>query len=265
MSLTRQTRTGAFARVGQLTAIAAIATLTACASAKPSSEPRPAAGMAADWSKDARVGLKGGLYNAQEAVSNMKVTGSAQTPPAMGGAWNSDITFTGKYAIQGNFGGLVIWDMTNPAKPELVTSYPCPASQNDVSVYRNLMFMSVEANNGRIDCTAKGVQDTVSAERMRGVRIFDITDIKAPKLLANVQTCRGSHTHTVLEDPKESRTSISTCPGRPISARRMSWPDAPVPLPAIQVRHGCASRSSRCRSPIRRRRRWSVAPTFSRA
>ena len=85
MSLTRQTRTGAFARVGQLTAIAAIATLTACASAKPSSEPRPAPapGMAADWSKDARVGLKGGLYNAQEAVSNMKVTGSAQTPPAM--------------------------------------------------------------------------------------------------------------------------------------------------------------------------------------
>ena len=207
MSLTRQTRSGAFARVGQLTAIAAIATLTACASAKPSSEPRPAPApaMAADWSKDARVGLKGGLYNAQEAVSNMKVTGSAQTPPAMGGAWNSDITFTGKYAIQGNFGGLVIWDMTNPAKPELVTSYPCPASQNDVSVYRNLMFMSVEANNGRIDCTAKGVQDTVSAERMRGVRIFDITDIKAPKLLANVQTCRGSHTHTVLEDPKDKQ------------------------------------------------------------
>ena len=205
MSLQRQTRSVAFARIGHLTAITAIATLTACASAKPSSEPKPAAGMAADWSKDARVGLKGGLYNAQEAVSNMKVTGEAQTPPAMGGQWNSDITFTGKYAIQGNFGGLVIWDMTNPAKPELVKAYPCPASQNDVSVYKNLMFMSVEANNGRTDCMAGGVTDTVSPLRMRGVRIFDITDIREPKLIANVQTCRGSHTHTVLEDPKDKQ------------------------------------------------------------
>ena len=205
MFLTRQTRSGAFARIGQLSALAAIATLTACASGKPSSDPKPAAGAATDWSKDARVGLKGGLYNAQEAVSNMKVTGEAQTPPAMGGQWNSDITFTGKYAIQGNFGGLVIWDMSDPSKPQLVTAYPCPASQNDVSVYRNLMFMSVEANNGRTDCMSGGVQDTVSPLRMRGIRIFDITDIKAPKLIANVQTCRGSHTHTVLEDPKDKQ------------------------------------------------------------
>ena len=205
MFLTRQLRSGRYAGVGHFTAIAAIATLTACAAAKPSSEPAPAANSTADWSRDARVGLRGGLYDAQEAVSNMKVTGRAQTPAGMGGNWNSDITFTGKYAIQGNFGGLVIWDMTDPTKPQMVTSYPCPASQNDVSVYKNLMFMSVEANNGRIDCTAKGVQDTVSAERMRGVRVFDITDIKAPKLIANVQTCRGSHTHTVLEDPKDKQ------------------------------------------------------------
>ncbi len=205
MFLTRQSRSGAFARIGHFSALAAIATLTACASAKPSSDPKPTAGAATDWSKDARVGLRGGLYNAQEAVSNMKVTGEARTPPAMGGEWNSDITFTGKYAIQGNFGGLVIWDMSDPTKPQLVTAYHCPASQNDVSVYRNLMFMSVEANNGRTDCMSGGVQDTVSPLRMRGIRIFDITDIKAPKLIANVQTCRGSHTHTVLEDPKDKQ------------------------------------------------------------
>ena len=97
----------------------------------------------------------------------------------------------------------MIWDVSNPSKPTLVTSYVCPASQNDVSVFRNLMFMSVEANNGRVDCMPGGVPDTVSKQRMRGVRIFDISDIKTPKLVANVQTCRGSHTHTVLEDPKD--------------------------------------------------------------
>ncbi len=203
MSLSRQHQLRARTRVGQLTTLVAIAGLTACAAAKPSPNAKPSSGSTADWSKDARVGLRGGLYDAQQAVSNMKVTGFAQTPASANGAWNSDITFTGKYAIQGNFNGPIIWDMSDPTKPVLVTSYSCPASQNDVSVYRNLMFMSVEANNGKVDCSPGGVQDTVSAQRMRGVRIFDITDIKAPKLIANVQTCRGSHTHTVLEDPKD--------------------------------------------------------------
>ena len=192
-------------RAGQFATLAAAFSLAACASSKPSAMETPAPQAAADWSKDARVGLTGGLHNAQEAVAGMKVTGTVATPAAMGTNWNSDITFTGKYAIQGNFGGLVIWDMTDPSKPSLVTTYPCPASQNDVSVYKNLMFMSVEANNGRVDCLGTGVPDTVSALRFRGVRVFDITDIKAPKLIANVQTCRGSHTHTVLEDPKDKQ------------------------------------------------------------
>ena len=192
-------------RVGHLAALVAVAGLTACSASKPKPAPTPAAGSTADWSRDARVGLKPGLRDAGEALSNMKLTGTVATPAAMGTNWNSDITFTGKYAIQGNFGGLVIWDMTDPAKPTLVTAYPCPASQNDVSVYRNLMFMSVESNSGRTDCLGGGVTDTVSPLRMRGVRIFDITDIKAPKLIANVQTCRGSHTHTVLEDPKDKQ------------------------------------------------------------
>jgi hypothetical protein len=203
MSLPRLQRPAPLARVAQLLALAGVATLTACASAKPNSDPKPSPSASTDWSKDARVGLRAGLFDAQEAVSNMKVTGRAQLPEAFKGQWNSDITFTGKYAIQGNFAGPIVWDMTDPTKPVLVTAYPCPASQNDVSVYRNLMFMSVEANNGRTDCMAGGVRDTVSPLRMRGVRIFDISDIKTPKLIANVQTCRGSHTHTVLEDPKD--------------------------------------------------------------
>ena len=97
----------------------------------------------------------------------------------------------------------MVWDISNPSEPKLVVAYECPASQNDVSVYKNLMFMSAEATNGRIDCKPGGVKDVVSKDRIRGVRIFDISNIREPKLVANVQTCRGSHTHTVLEDPKD--------------------------------------------------------------
>ncbi|HEU5218249.1 MAG TPA: hypothetical protein VFU23_06295, partial [Gemmatimonadales bacterium] len=79
----------------------------------------------------------------------------------------------------------------------------CPASQSDVSTYQNLLFVSAEGNTGRIDCGDQGVKDTVSTERIRGLRIFDISDISHPRNLANVQTCRGSHTHSVLVDPKD--------------------------------------------------------------
>jgi hypothetical protein len=57
--------------------------------------------------------------------------------------------------------------------------------------------------NGRTDCGTQGVPDTVSQDRLRGIRIFDITDIAHPKYLTNVQTCRGSHTHTVVTDPRD--------------------------------------------------------------
>jgi hypothetical protein len=182
-----------------LAAAALLFGLAACSANAPKTAPTPAK----DPATDARVGLKAGLFNAGEAISNMKVTAKAVSPPGFLGITNSDLAFTGKYAIQGNYNGPVVWDVSDPNKPVLVTAYSCPASQNDVSVFKNLMFMSAEAQNGRTDCMPGGVQDTVSKIRMRGVRVFDISDIKNPKLVANVQTCRGSHTHTVLEDPKD--------------------------------------------------------------
>jgi len=185
----------------QLLAAATLVSVAACArNPKPDNTPPvPASNPATD----PRNNLKAGMFDAQEYTSNMKVVAKAVSPPGFAGITNSDIAFTGNYAIQGNYNGPVIWDISNPSSPKLVTAYPCPASQNDVSVYKNLMFMSAEAQNGKVDCSPGGVRDTVSKERMRGVRIFDISDIKNPKLVANVQTCRGSHTHTVLEDPKD--------------------------------------------------------------
>ncbi|MFM8911272.1 MAG: LVIVD repeat-containing protein, partial [Gemmatimonadota bacterium] len=170
--------------------------LAACAPAK---KPQTAANPAAD----PRNNLKAGLFDAGEFTSNMKVVGKAVSPNGFLGITNSDLAFTGNYVIQGNYNGPVVWDISTPSSPKLVVAYECPASQNDVSVYKNLMFMSAEAQNGRIDCKPGGVREAVSKERMRGVRVFDISNIKEPKLVANVQTCRGSHTHTVLEDPKD--------------------------------------------------------------
>ncbi len=153
---------------------------------------------------DPRVGLRAGTMNAAEASWNLRVVSKTPPPTPFVGITNSDLAFTGKYVIQGNYHGFQVWDASNPAKPVLTIGYVCPASQNDVSVYKHLLFVSAEGMGGRLDCGAQGVRDSVSADRIRGIRIFDITDIAHPKFVGGVQTCRGSHTHTVVIDPNDS-------------------------------------------------------------
>ena len=150
---------------------------------------------------DPRVGLAPGMFDAGEAIWNLRMRSATPPPDAFVGGINSDLAFTGKYAIQGNFNGIQVWDISDPANPVSVVSYVCPASQSDVSVYENLLFVSGEDVSARLDCGDEGVQEAVSHERLRGIRIFDISDITSPQYVANVQTCRGSHTHTVLEHP----------------------------------------------------------------
>src|SRR5437660_11581110 len=107
------------------------------------------------------------------------------------------------YVIQGNFSGVQVWDITNLKSPRLHKAFVCPGSQSDVSVYRQLLFVSGEALNGRTDCGTQGVRDTVSHDRLRGIRIFDVTDIANPRHITDVQTCRGSHTHTLVTSPTD--------------------------------------------------------------
>src|SRR5215831_13037076 len=131
---------------------------------------------------------------------------------------NSDLAFQGHHLFQGNFYGVNIYDISDPAKAKLLTTMICPGGQGDVSVYKNLMFMSVEQPNGRLDCGVQGFPaepppaegeakkprlPAPQKDRFRGVRIFDISDIKSPRQVAAVQTCRGSHTHTLVVDPKD--------------------------------------------------------------
>ena len=152
---------------------------------------------------DPRVGLKAGRWDAAQAAWNMRMLSTTPPKGRVLGATHSDLAFTGKYVIQGNYNGFEIYDISNPAKPALMQTYLCPASQNDVSVYRNLLFMSAEATNSRADCGFEGVPEPVSKLRVRGIRVFDIADVKHPKLVTTVQTCRGSHTHTVVTDQSD--------------------------------------------------------------
>ena len=225
---------------------------------------------------DPRIGLKPGLYDAGVAAKGLQMvttvakpagfapdeskisaweTAPAPAPPQPGqprvapvpapyGATNSDLAFQGKYVFVGNYYGVNTYDTSDPAKTKLVTSMVCPGGQGDVSVYGHLLFMSVEAANGRVDCGTQGFESMAAAQaaaqaaaaaaappaaglqpapaegappaarparppepaekdRVRGIRIFDISDVTKPKQIVDVQTCRGSHTHTLLVDPKD--------------------------------------------------------------
>jgi hypothetical protein len=137
------------------------------------------------------------------AAAAPAATAAPAAPRPGGGAGaldfaNSDLAFKGVNVVMGNFHGFTTYNVEDARKPKLVAAIACPGGQGDVSIYGNLLFMSVEQTRGRIDCGTQGVSQPVSVERFRGVRIFDITDLKNPKQVAAVQTCRGSHTHTLV-------------------------------------------------------------------
>src|SRR5438093_5403346 len=117
---------------------------------------------------------------------------------------NSDLAFSRDRLIMGSFHGFNMYNVEDPRKARLLVSVVCPGGQGDVSIHGNLLFMSVEQTRGRIDCGTQGVKAPASAERFRGVRIFDISDLRKPRQVAAVQTCRGSHTHTLVTDSKDS-------------------------------------------------------------
>jgi len=171
-----------------------------------------AAPAAAQQQADPRVGLRAGLHDAGTAIRHLELVSTRPRPEGLFdpadvgnfGFMNSDLAFRGNYLFQGNFSGWQVWDISNPAAPTLRSKLVCPGGQGDVSVHGNLLFMSVEMPNGRVDCGGQGVEAPASPERFRGVRIFDISNIDAPRQVAAVQTCRGSHTHTLVPDLKNN-------------------------------------------------------------
>ena len=189
-------------------------------------------------SSDPRVGLKPGLRGAAKVARHLELVASLPKPPGFfdpnapageptpperpdedkeppepaPGApasrsqlafANSDLAFQGEHLFLGNFNGFNTYDIEDPKKARLIASVVCPGGQGDVSVHGKLLVMSVEETRGRLDCGTQGVATAVSAERFRGIRIFDITDVRKPRQVAVVQTCRGSHTHTLVSLPSD--------------------------------------------------------------
>lgn len=193
--------------------------------------------MLATFSPDPRVGLGAGYYDAGQASMNMNLLAALPKPdgffdpanpmglpmsrlnqageeageedeeaeprPSLLDFANTDMAFSGDVMIAGNYHGFNAYDISNPLSPVHLSSVVCPGGQGDVSVVGNLLIMSVEQNRGRLDCGLEGVAERVSGERFRGIRIFDVSDFRMPVQVAAVQTCRGSHTHTVVKDPDD--------------------------------------------------------------
>jgi hypothetical protein len=165
-----------------------------------------------DWDpNDPRIGLAAGWRDAGEASWNLTKLASLTRAsgffnpenPGDGGYSNTDLAFSGDLMFQGNYNGFQIYDISNPSSPQLRTAVVCPGGQGDVSVYGNLLVMSSQETRARLDCGVEGVEDVASQERIKGIRIFDISNIDQPRQVAAVQSCRGSHTHTILKDPND--------------------------------------------------------------
>jgi hypothetical protein len=155
---------------------------------------------------DPRSNLKPGRFDAGEAASNMRLVSFSRKPAQFDTVRgltfiNSDLAFGTHYAYQGNFAGFTIWDVSNPAQPVVASVVECITSQGDPSIVGHLLFISAEGAGNRNDCGKGGVQDP--KDHMAGVRIYDVSDARAPKLIKNVQTCKGSHTHTVIPSPTD--------------------------------------------------------------
>ncbi|CAN5591300.1 hypothetical protein BH23BAC4_BH23BAC4_17210 [soil metagenome] len=163
---------------------------------------------------DPRVGLSAGWTDAEEAASNLELIVNTPRPAAFSdpenpgnfAVANSDMAFYGDHVIVGNFNGFMVYDVSDPRNPRLRVSVVCPGGQGDISVYENLLFMSVEEARGRIDCGPAGAPSPVDPERFRGIRVFDLSNLDSPTQVAAVQTCRGSHTHTLVPHPSDART-----------------------------------------------------------
>jgi hypothetical protein len=156
--------------------------------------------------QDPRSNLKPGKDSAEVAQKGMRLVSNTKKAAPFDSSRgltfaNSDLAFGDKYVYQGNFAGFSIWDVSNPAQPKLVSTVQCITSQGDPTIVGKLLFISAEGGANRNDCAKGGVEDP--KDHMAGVRIFDVSNPAQPRLVKNVQTCKGSHTHTALPHPKD--------------------------------------------------------------
>tara|TARA_A100000164_G_scaffold322648_1_gene305990 strand:+ start:753 stop:2903 length:2151 start_codon:yes stop_codon:yes gene_type:complete len=201
-----------------------------------------------ELSDDPRSGLAAGLFIADEAILNMELITSLRKPtgffdpnnpeekgsedltednenkttaeisrslrsPMLSFA-NTDMAFKDNILVAGSYHGFNIYELNSNGIPSLISSVVCPGGQGDVSIVGDLLIMSVEENRSRIDCGLEGVNRDSSPDRFRGIRIFDISDLTKPKQVGAVQTCRGSHTHSVVSSSSNNIIVYNSGTGR---------------------------------------------------
>ena len=198
-------------------------------------------GILVNLSDDPRSNLEPGLYDAGQSIQNLKLVTSLKKPigffdpenpegkgtkriekdskkdekvrtieemssslrwPILSFA-STDMAFRDNILVAGSYHGFNIYEIQTDGIPNLISSVVCPGGQGDVSIVGHLLILSVEQTRGRVDCGRDGVSEKVSEERFRGLRIFDLSDITRPRQVGQVQTCRGSHTHSVVSGPDE--------------------------------------------------------------
>lgn len=165
----------------------------------------PTDGTDLDARQAEAVSSTAGVSQAAEVpVEEEEEDENADPRPSLLSFSNTDLLFSGDMLVAGNYHGFNTYDISNPASPELMASVVCPGGQGDVSLVGDLLIMSVQETRGRLDCGLDGVPELVSNERIRGIRIFDVSDMTRPMQVGAVQTCRGSHTHTVVSEPNEA-------------------------------------------------------------
>ncbi len=157
-----------------------------------------------DAAQDVAIDLPQNAQSAETPAAEEEEDDSSEPRPSLLNFANTDMSFAGNVLVAGNYHGFNAYDIRRPTSPELLSSVVCPGGQGDVSVVGNLLIMSVEQTRGRLDCGLQGVAEPASEERFRGLRIFDVSDFRMPRQVGAVQTCRGSHTHTVVTDPDDA-------------------------------------------------------------
>ena len=173
---------------------------------------------------DPRSTLKPGRFDAGTAASNMRLVSFSKKPAQFDTGRgltfiNSDLALGTHFAYQANFAGFTVWDISDPAKPVMASVVECITSQGDPTIVGNLLFLSAEGGGNRNDCGKGGVQNP--KDHMAGIRIFDVSNPHAPRLVKNVQTCKGSHTHTLVPSPTDKNVVYLY-----VSGQQMARPDS---------------------------------------
>ena len=142
------------------------------------------------------------FFKKQEKVRPIEEISSSLRWPILSFA-STDMAFRDNILVAGSYHAFNIYKIQTDGIPSLISSVVCPGGQGDVSIVGDILIMSVEQTRSRLDCGLEGVSKEASPDRFRGLRIFDISNIERPKQVGAVQTCRGSHTHSVVSGPNE--------------------------------------------------------------